>query len=154
MSESSDDQQQFSKADLESPAYRQRLMRKLNCLIAVLEVACAKVRRSLDGPGADTERLERIKKNLTETLDVCRKAKNALERRERLPDDLPIHLSGVANLPIVQPDENQFELRARRGAMVEMTSSDEYRRFQTRGPIGRDEVRSIDFDALARDLQA
>lgn len=152
MSEPTDDQQ-FSKADLESPAYRQRLMRKLNCLIAVLEVACAKVRRSLDGPGADIERLERIKKNLTETLEVCRKAKNALERRERLPDNLPVQLQEVANFQMEEGGQRPFELRARRGAMVEMTSADEFQRFQQRGPIGRDEVRTIDFDALARALQ-
>jgi hypothetical protein len=152
MSEPTDDQQ-FSKADLESPAYRQRLMRKLNCLIAVLEVACAKVRRSLDGPGADIERLERIKKNLTETLEVCRKAKNALERRERLPDNLPVQLQEVANFQMEDGGQRPFELRARRGAMVEMTSADEFQRFQQRGPIGRDEVRTIDFDALARALQ-
>jgi len=152
MSEPTDDQQ-FSKADLESPAYRQRLMRKLNCLIAVLEVACAKARRSLDGPGADIERLERIKKNLTETLEVCRKAKNALERRERLPDNLPVQLQEVANFQMEEGGQRPFELRARRGAMVEMTSADEFQRFQQRGPIGRDEVRTIDFDALARALQ-
>jgi len=152
MSEQRDDEN-FSQADLESPAYRQRLMRKLNCLIAVLEVACAKVRRSLDGPDPDVERLERIKKNLTETLDVCRKAKSALERRERLPDDLPVQLKDLSNIDAEEGGERPFETRDYRGAMVEMTSSDELERFQRMGPIADDEIISTDFDALARQLQ-
>lgn len=148
------DNENFSQADLDSPAYRQRLMRKLNCLIAVLEVACAKVRRSLDGPDPDVERLERIKKNLSETLEVCRKAKSALERRERLPEDLPIQLQDLTR---VEDDgnggERPFETRVYRGAMIEMTSSDEMERFQRMGPIADDEIVSTDFDALARQLQ-
>ena len=76
------DERPFSESNLESPEYRARLQRKLNCLIAVLEVACAKVRRSLTGPDADTERLTRIQKNLQDTLNVCQRAKRALERAQ------------------------------------------------------------------------
>ncbi len=65
----------FHESNLEDPEYRERLMRKLNCLIAVLEVANAKVKRSLAGPAPDIERLEKIRTNLTSTLEVCRKAK-------------------------------------------------------------------------------
>ena len=50
----------FSESHLDSPEYRRRLMRKLNTLIAVLEVACAKVRQSLSGPDPDIDRLNRI----------------------------------------------------------------------------------------------
>ena len=79
----------YSDSHLDSPEYRKRLRRKLNTLIAVLEVACAKVRRSLAGPDPDLERLNRIHKNLKDTLQVCRRARKALDRCEKLPDDLP-----------------------------------------------------------------
>ncbi|QDU83015.1 hypothetical protein Pla163_01110 [Planctomycetes bacterium Pla163] len=147
------DENEFTQADLDSPAYRQRLMRKLNCLIAVLEVACAKVRRSLDGPGADVERLERIKRNLSETLEVCRKAKSALERRERLPENLPIQLQDIASFDPQEGGSRPFEPRVYRGPMIEMTSSDEMERFQRMGPIADSEILATDFDALARELQ-
>ncbi|MEZ5979908.1 MAG: hypothetical protein R3F34_17085 [Planctomycetota bacterium] len=148
--------EQFSQANLDSPAYRRRLMRKLNCLIAVLEVATAKVRRSLEGPDADVERLERIKKNLTDTLAVCRKAKSALERREKLPPELPIQLQDVTNFRDVEEGgERPFELaRRRRGSLVEMTSKEELERFAEMGPIGSDEIESVDFEALGRQLQS
>lgn len=148
------DNENFSQADLDSPGYRQRLMRKLNCLIAVLEVARAKVRRSLDGPDPDVERLERIKKNLAETLEVCRKAKTALERRESLPDDLPFQLQDLTQAENLEnAGERPFETRVYRGAMIEMTSADEMERFQRMGPIADDEIFGTDFDALARQLQ-
>ena len=54
-----------------------RLMRKLNALIAVLEVANAKVSRSLDGPEPDMERLLKIRTNLSSTLEVCKRARRA-----------------------------------------------------------------------------
>src|SRR5262245_2770557 len=73
----------YSDAHLDSPEYRKRLLRKLNTLIAVLEVACAKVRRSLAGADPDVERLTRIQNNLKETLQVCLRAKRALERCEQ-----------------------------------------------------------------------
>jgi hypothetical protein len=60
MSSHPEEQQPFSDANLDSPEYRKRLLRKLNTLIAVLEVACAKVRRTLTGPNPDVERLTRI----------------------------------------------------------------------------------------------
>jgi hypothetical protein len=57
-------------------------MRKLNCLIAVLEVATAKVRKSMVGSPPDSERLARICANLESTLEVCQRARTALQRRE------------------------------------------------------------------------
>src|SRR5262245_12797175 len=73
----------FSEADLASPEYRERLMRKLNCLIAVLEVATAKVRKNMAGAPQDSERLARISANLQSTLEVCIRARLALQRRQQ-----------------------------------------------------------------------
>jgi hypothetical protein len=111
------------QSNLESAAYRKRLLRKLNTLIAVLEVACAKVRRSLQGPEPDVERLTRIHKNLKETLTVCQRAKLALQRRQELP----------ANLPPVLGLEGHFDVMARK-------------------PITRDEIRGVDLDDLCNRL--
>lgn len=146
----SDNDGQFNKGNLDSPAYRQRLMRKINCLIAVLEVACSKVRRSLDAPNADVTRLERIQSNLTQTLDVCRRAKGALERREQLPADLPGQLSQITDIESLDASTTNAVAPARRGRQVEFASEDEARRFDRLAPIDAKEVADVDFDELSR----
>jgi len=139
---------------IDSPEYREKVMRKLNCLIAVLDVACTKVRRSLAGPEPDIERLTRIQANLTKTLKVCRKAKLALERREALPDDLPASLSNVVgDLGIQQRKQEKKRRRMPTGAYIEMSSNKEVEKFKDLGPIAKGELTSIDFDDLAAKLQ-
>ena len=136
----------YSDSHLDSPEYSKRLMRKLNTLIAVLEVACTKVRRSLAGPDPDVERLLRIQKNLNETLRVCVRAKQALERCEHVPKDLPLSLSQVA-------DDAGLELPdGSNRPMVEMSSSGEQQKFDELGPIDPREIRSCDLDELCRRL--
>ena len=139
------DDASFSDSNLDSPEYRLRLQRKLNCLIAVLEVASAKVRRSLNGPDADVERLTRIQKNLGDTLKVCQRAKRALDRREELPSDLPNVLSGTIN--------SVETTRQTRGAGVEMSTPMELVKFKSMGPIESDETSNVDLDELSRLLQ-
>ena len=65
---------------LGSAEYRTRLTTKLNCLIAVLEVAIAKITKSLDTPGANEDRLTKIRGNLENTLSICHRAKQTLDR--------------------------------------------------------------------------
>ncbi len=137
----------FSENHLDSPEYRTRLMRKLNTLIAVLEVACAKVRRSLVNPDADTERLNRIHKNLKDTLQVCLRAKRALERCEKLPEGLPSSLTrGIG-------DEAEARTERLHGAGVEMSSAEETDKFAELGPIDPQEIRATDINELCRRLQ-
>ena len=146
----------FSEANLDSPEYRERLMRKLNCLIAVLEVATAKVRKSLAGPSADAERLARIRTNLQSTLDVCLRARAALERREALPKDLPENLSQVIreSKELQAPRrEAPAEQPVARGARVEMKSSAEVEKFARLGPIDSRMVARCDLEELSRRLQ-
>jgi len=135
----------YDQQNLDDPEYRDRLMRKLNCLIAVLEVANAKVKRSLAGPDPDVDRLTKIKTNLTSTLEVCRRAKRALERRESLPEGLPENLAQV-----VRRSGSQ---RMPSRASVEMTSPEEHKRFEEMGRITADEIEEADFDDLAQRLQ-
>ena len=71
-------QDPFSDNNLDSPEYRGRLMRKLNCLVALLEVAISRVHQTLSGPDPDVERLERVRSNLQSTLGVCVRARLAV----------------------------------------------------------------------------
>ena len=154
------EEQPYSESNLESPVYRQRLKRKLDCLIAVLEVATAKVRRSLAGPDADVERLQRIEKNLADTLQVCKRAKLALERREKLPEELPFQLDQVvqkSGLDIPPTDAAPSGPKPRstpQGMVIEMSSAEEYEHFKQLDPIGGDEIASCDLDELCRQLQS
>jgi hypothetical protein len=144
--------QPFSESHLDSPEYRKRLMRKLNTLIAVLEVACAKVRRSLAGPDPDVERLNRIHKNLQDTLQVCMRAKGALERSEQLPEELPSQLTQVANARDGEVELSAGDLGRPGGRVVEMSSLEEAERFQRLGPISAKEICSVDLDDLCQRL--
>lgn len=142
------EEQPYSDSHLDSPEYRKRLLRKLNTLIAVLEVACAKVRRSLEGPDPDVERLTRIQNNLKETLQVCLRAKRALERCEsKKPEDVAeAGNPAPAQLPAAASASRAEEERG------ELVSMDEQRKFQRLGPIDLREVRACDLDLLCQKL--
>jgi len=143
----------FQETNLNSPEYRERLMRKLNCLIAVLEVATAKVKKSLADPAADTERLARIRTNLQSTLDVCVRARTALERREALPKELPENLSQVIEETKVVEVRGK-DRRVNRGpAQKGELRKDERRKFESMGSIQKAEIVKVDLDELTRKLQ-
>jgi hypothetical protein len=120
---------------LGSAEYRARLTTKLNCLIAVLEVAIAKITKSLDVPGANEERLLKIRSNLENTLSICHRAKQTLDRT-------------AAGKTSPAPAGQGMTARD----YVELTSIDEYRKFRRMEPISRSELANIDFDELARRL--
>jgi DNA repair ATPase RecN len=126
-------------------------MRKLNCLIAVLEVANAKVRRSLEGPASDPQRLEKIRDNLSSTLEVCRRARRALDRREALPSDLPQNLAQVVRQTDIAHQARR-DAKLPEGSRYEMSSAEEHARFQAMGSISEDEIGSCDLDELSRRL--
>lgn len=121
---------------LSSAEYRARLSTKLNCLIAVLEVAIAKIAKSMDLPGANEERLLKIRSNLENTLSICHRAKQTLER------------TTPSAKVVAQHDKDQMTARD----YVELSSIDEYRKFRKMTPIQKDELGSVDFDELARRL--
>ena len=142
------EEQPYSDSHLDSPEYRRRLLRKLNTLIAVLEVACAKVRRSLAGPDPDIARLTRIQGNLKETLGVCLRAKQALERCEQARAQAS-EPACEAVVPVQLPAKPERPELAARG---ELNSRDEQRKFQRLGPIDLREVRACDLDELCQKL--
>jgi hypothetical protein len=146
--EAEPERHEFSEASLDSPEYRERLQRKLNCLIAVLEVATAKVRQSLAGPAPDVERLLRIQRNLQDTLEVCLRARAALERRGTLPSGLSRDLARAVN-----PTALGAELSARdatRARGTDCLSEAERARFARLPKIDRAMIAVTDFDELAR----
>lgn len=147
-------EESFSETHLDSPEYRERLRKKLDCLIAVLDVACAKVRRTLEQKGADTERLLRIQKNLSETLATCQRARQALDRRERLPQNLSATLNALARGDDEQPARERGTSARRLSAKAEFSSPRERQRFEGRAAVATNEIRSCDLDELARRLQS
>ncbi len=143
----------FSETHLDSPEYRERLMRKLNCLIAVLEVATAKVKHSLAQPQADQERLGRIRTNLQSTLDVCVRARVALERREGMPRVVSDELARAVEDEAAFLGEVPRRYRVRGVSPLETSSEGERMKFEKFGPIGRNELREVDLEDLMRQLQ-
>ena len=121
---------------LSSSEYRARLMTKLNCLIAVLEVAIAKISKSMGLPGANEERLLKIRSNLENTLAICHRAKQTLEK------------TGSSRSVVREGDRAKMSARD----YVELSSIDEYRKFKRMTPIQKDELGTVDFDDLARRL--
>ncbi len=123
---------------LSSAEYRTRLLTKLNCLIAVLEVAIAKIARSLDLPGANEERLLRIQNNLKNTLSICNRAKQTLE-------------SGLTTAPRTTAEDRGDAPHRRRMTYrdyVELSNIDEYNKFKKLPPISSEDIRGTDLDAL------
>ena len=125
---------------LSSAEYRAKLLTKLNCLIAVLEVAIAKIARSLDLPGANEERLMKIRTNLENTLAICRRAKDTLVRG--IEASTP---SG--SLPAAR--RNSAGRMSYRD-YVELSSIEEYQKFKSLPPIEKKDLDSLDIDELMK----
>jgi hypothetical protein len=140
--------QPFSESNLDSPEYRARLLQKLRYLINVLELAIVKVHRNLKGPAADTDRLLRIRKNLQDTLEVCTKARAALERREKLSQAFPHQLEQVVEAASGIQSRRASAKQA--GARIEMSSDAEHERFQKLGQIQAAEIAACDLDELTQ----
>jgi len=124
---------------LSSHEYRARLMTKLNCLIAVLEVAIGKISKSMDLPGANEERLLKIRSNLENTLAICHRAKQTLEKT-----------NSSSGRELAPREGDRAKMTAR--DYVELSSIDEYRKFKRMEPIQKDDLGTIDIDELARRL--
>ena len=122
---------------LSSSEYRARLMTKLNCLIAVLEVAIAKISKSMGLPGANEERLLKIRSNLENTLAICHRAKQTLEKT-----------TGTRAIAMRDGERNKMTARD----YVELSSIDEYRKFKKMPPIQRTDLDVVDYEDLARKL--
>lgn len=149
-------------------------MRKLNCLIAVLEVATAKVKKSMDGSPPDAERLARICANLQSTLEVCQRARTALEKRQtserartskqdRALTVQPAPPPPPPRRPRPSPKSKDAKSRPERkrgvrwGTGIRPPASDlasevERRKFAKLPPIDKRAIASCDLDDLVRRL--
>ena len=127
---------------LSSAEYRAKLLTKLNCLIAVLEVAIAKISRSIDLPGTNEERLLKIRGNLENTLSICKRAKNTLVKGID---------SGSARQGALARGRGGKERMSYRD-YVELSSIEEYQKFKTMPPIKSEELEHIDIDDLVKKL--
>ncbi len=128
--------------NLNSAEYRARLLTKLNCLSAVLEVAIAKISRSMELPGANSDRLQKIRSNLENTLSICGRAKQTLEKGPPSSSEYP---------PVVSrggPQKGKMTYRD----YVEFSSIDEYKKFKSMEPISKSEIASADWTHLAERL--
>ena len=141
--DSQNDNSNESQAGLSSAEYRAKLLTKLNCLIAVLQVAIAKISRSMDLPGANEDRLLKIRSNLENTLSICKRAKGTLE-------DGVDHRSGrrSTDKKATGGDIDKMSYRD----YVELSSIDEYQKFKTLPPIEDSDVASVDIDELIERL--
>ena len=129
---------------LSSTEYRSKLLTKLNCLIAVLEVAIAKISRSMDLPGANEERLLKIRSNLENTFSICSRAKQSLEHS----------MTGGATTRLKSPKKR---LKGERDKMtyrdyVELSSIDEYKKFKNLPPIVSQDLQNLNMEDLLRKL--
>ena len=140
--ESHNDSNQSPHSSLSSAEYRAKLLTKLNCLIAVLQVAIAKISKGLDLPGANEERLLKVRGNLENTLSICKRAKGTLEKG-----------MGVSSRKRIDAAKGQTAA----GKMsyrdyVELSSIDEYKKFKALPPIDGDNLASVDMDDLIQKL--
>jgi hypothetical protein len=125
-----------------SAEYRHKLLTKLNCLIAVLEVAIAKITRSMDLPGANEDRLVKIRVNLENTLAICNRAKQTLEKA------LTTASAPSAATPLLPGPTEGTRRRMTYRDYVELSSINEYQKFKSMAPISPSEILAADLDDL------
>ena len=143
MDSNNNDDHRRELAGLGSLEYRTKLLTKLNCLIAVLEVAIAKITRNLKAPGAEEQRLEKIRGNLANTLAICSRAKKTLERA----------MIGSSESSTTTAADVEVRRREKRGKMsyrdyVELSSIEEYQKFKNLPPISWSELDKINLEDL------
>ena len=109
--------------------------------MAVLEVAITKIDRSLTQPSANQERLTKVRSNLDNTLSICKRAKNTLERSIG-PKGTTTTSKPRSAKPTGRPDSMSYR------DYVELSSIDEYKKFKSLPPIDAKEIDSLDVDEL------
>ena len=116
---------------MNSDEYRIKLAAKLTALIVVLDVGIKKIELSMTKPDVDAERLGLICANLKNTRAMCIRAKLTLEGYSAVVDN---NLSGAREY-------------------TEMSSLDEYKKFQDLPPIDAKDLADVDLRDLCNKLQ-
>ncbi|MDP6849355.1 MAG: hypothetical protein QGH51_02570 [Planctomycetota bacterium] len=120
---------------LADPAFRRKLLCKVEALISVLEVARSKVDENLEAEPNEDVRLRKVMMNLEHTLSVCHRARRIL-----------LHAEDTKPLP--SHSRNQLQLKMTFRDYVEVMSFAEYCRFRTLGPVTPNEIHSTDLEEL------
>ena len=162
-------EQEENRGGKQPEEYKARLLNKLNCLIAVLEVAIEKIKKSLASPEANVKRLTKIQENLENTLGICLRARETLikkggiqgassacslapkkpEKREDLPPAAPERkVPKEGKNPAIKGVKMTFR------DYVELSSIQEYKKFKKMPPIQPKEILKVDLDELIRKLMA
>lgn len=114
--------------------YNAKLNLRLGALIGVLITAIKKIEQGMTVPGANIDRMTKIRDNLANTLAICERAQSSLAigngrpRQETIP-------SGMR-------------------AYTELSSLDEYRKFQMLPPITQQDISSVDWNKLQEQLNS
>ena len=113
--------------------YRSRLLAKLDALVAVLAIAIKKIEHSMTQPDANEAQLGKICVNLRNTMAICLRAKRTLEKQTKASDQ------------VIESGMREY---------TEMSSVDEYRKFQSLPPIQLEDIAEVDLVDLCDKLQA
>ena len=143
--------------------YKIRLLNKLNCLIAVLEVAIEKIKKSLAAPEANVKRLTKIQENLENTLGICLRARETLIKKGGVPAGssscslAPGKLDPPPSVPEKNGEREKKPPQVKGVKMsfrdyVELTSVQEYKKFKKLPPIQPRDLMKVDMDELIRKL--
>lgn len=110
--------------------YRKNLSEKITKLTTVLVDAISKIETAMTKDGANAERLSKIRDNLANTLQILQRAQDTLNSK-RTTGNAP---SGIREY-------------------TEMSSVDEYRKFQKLEPITLEEIADVDWKELTDKLK-
>ena len=131
--------------------YKLRLLNKLNCLIAVLEVAITKINKTIETTKSNPDKLNKIKKNLENTLAICKRAKDTLERKIK-QKDYKIENTGSCSISHQNKINKNKEGKMTYRDYVELSSIKEYQKFKKLPPIKIEEVKKTNVDELIKKL--
>ena len=115
-------------------SYRQQLLERIESLLSVLEVAHNRLRMHADRPGAVSARQRQTLKSLAGTIQICHRARRALEREQAWEDGLG------DDAPFLGPEA------------AAASSFAEYLRFRDLGPLTRAELEQADVDSISERL--
>jgi len=133
--------------------YRTRIIMKLNTLIGVLQVAIARIEKSMSSPNVNKEQLGKIRNNLRKTVELCSKSKRTLEDGATPSEKEFGQLFTDYNITEGESLRQGSSAPSGARAYTELSNIDEYRKFQAQPPITAEEVAEVDMEDLIDKLE-
>ena len=125
---------------LADPRYRAEMLARLDSLIAVLRLAQHKASSAPAKHAEQAERLTRMHRNLSRTLDVCDYARRSLNAPQP-----------HGQVPLGQPGSGQAP---QAGCFAESSNLEEFRRLRELGPLQDEAPSAAEIEALCAQLIA